>query len=231
MLASLVRTPRIAWHRLQGGGRAEKNPEEASELCRTLARLAPDAAISHLASAEGGLEEAEAARRLQQYGPNSVAQEKRQSIPVQLLTRLAAPLNVMLLGLSVGSYLLGDPRAAIMIAVIVGLSVGLSFIQEYRSNKAAAALRAMVRITATVLRQTGRREIPIERLVPGDLVSLAAGDMVPADLRLIAAKDLFLNEAALTGEALPAEKFAHMAGEEVADPLDLPNSASWAPMW
>jgi Mg2+-importing ATPase len=221
MIAVLARSSSIGW--LRARRRVDAPPEAAPGFYHELAKLAPDAALARLASRGEGLTEEEAARRLKQIGPNEVAQERHQAIPLQLLIRLAAPLNVMLLGLALASYLLGDPRAAIMIAVMVGLSVGLSFIQEYRSGKAAAALRAMVRITATVLRQTGRREIPIEQLVPGDLVSLAAGDMVPADLRLIAAKDLYLNEAALTGEALPAEKFAHMAGAEVADPLDLPN--------
>jgi Mg2+-importing ATPase len=92
---------------------------------------------------------------------------------------------------------------------MVLLATGTAFVQEHRSNKAAARLRALVRTTASVRRRTaGFVEVPIEELVPGDVVSICAGDMVPADLRLIEAKDLFVNQAVLTGEAMPAEKSA-----------------------
>ena len=104
---------------------------------------------------------------------------------------------------------------AAVITVMVVLSVTLAFVQEHRSNNAAARLRAMVRTTATVLRrgadagaESHSLEIPFEELVPGDVVRLAAGDMIPADLRVFTAKDLFLNEAVLTGEAMPVEKSA-----------------------
>ena len=212
-------------------GSARGAKDDMAPRYRAIAQSTTAQALADLQTEAGGLDEAEAERRLDRYGPNAVAQEAQQSIAVQLLIRLATPLNVMLLALAVASYLLGDARAAIMIFAMVILSVGLSFIQEYRSNKAAAELRAMIRTTATVLRRAAapdaappdsRCEIPIEHLVPGDIVVLAAGDMVPADVRLIAAKDLFVNEASLTGEALPAEKTAKDA-LEAQDPLHLPN--------
>ena len=247
-MSEIVLQPRSIWRHLRRGAAAAP-PAEAKEHVaaryRRIARLDADEALAQLDSAIDGLTDAEAARRLQTCGPNAVAHEVRRSIPLQLLLRLWSPLNVMLLSLASASAMLGDVRAAIMIAIMVVLSVGLSFIQEYRSNKAAAELRAMVRTTATVLRRgagasgTGappadnaaeaaaavqtRREIAIEHLVPGDVVTLAAGDMVPADLRLIAGKDLHVNEAPLTGEALPVEKAAKPAAPEVDDPLDLPN--------
>jgi Mg2+-importing ATPase len=113
---------------------------------------------------------------------------------------------------------------------MVLLSVTLAFVQEHRSNNAAARLRAMVHTTATVLRlgadaaaEPHDLEIPIEELVPGDVVKLSAGDMIPADLRVLTAKDLFLNEAALTGEAMPVEKSAAPVQSRSGAPTDLPN--------
>ncbi|RTL68647.1 MAG: magnesium-translocating P-type ATPase, partial [Hyphomicrobiales bacterium] len=121
----------------------------------------------------------------------------------------------------------GDKRAAIVIIVMVLLAVLTSFIQEHRSNEAAAKLRALVRNTASVRRSdvTGGafHECAIEDLVRGDIVHLSAGDMLPADLRLLEAKDLFVNQSALTGEALPVEKFAHAATDAPASPFDIPN--------
>ena len=148
--------------------------------------------------------------------------------------RAKNPLNALLLSLAVISYFLGDIRAAIVIAIMVVLAITTAFIQEHRSNDAAAKLRAMVKTTAGVKRRGaavragedqshGFAEIPIERLVPGDVVRLSAGDMIPADLRLISAKDLFINQSALTGEAMPSEKSASPCTGEILDPFDLPN--------
>ena len=229
----------MLWHRLWRWDRPAvtgKGHPDASSRYLDVARLASEEALAQLGTTGGGLDEGEAALRLRKMGPNAVAQERQASILVQLLVRLATPLNVLLLALAFASYLLSDARAAVMIAMMVILSVGLSFIQEYRSQKAAAALRAMVRTTATVLRRPSaqesgqatptepvQREIPIEELVPGDVIALAAGDMFPADVRLISAKELFVNAASLTGEALPAEKFAKPVPDGIGDPLDLPN--------
>src|SRR6202035_431577 len=122
---------------------------------------------------------------------------------------------------------LGDKRATAVIAVMVLLSVSLSFVQEHRSNNAAAKLRAMVRTTTTVLRRTGAGEqileVPIEEIVPGDVLRLSAGDLVPADVRVLAAKDLFLNEASLTGEAMPVEKSVAAVHDQRDASTDLPN--------
>jgi Mg2+-importing ATPase len=138
---------------------------------------------------------------------------------------------------------MGDEEASVIIFIMVVLSVSFAFIQERKSNKAAEELRAMVHTTATVLRSTlsGEapapaatayaaapagstvKELPIHLLVPGDVVHLSAGDLVPADVRLLSAKDLFVNQAPLTGEALPAEKFSGAASDVMKDPLQVPN--------
>ena len=108
-------------------------------------------------------------------------------------------------------------------ALMIVLGVTLRFVQETRANTAAEALRAMIRVTATVLREGGRIEVPLREVVPGDVVALAAGDMVPGDARLLTAKDLFVMQSALTGESLPAEKDELPQGIAGREPLECPN--------
>ena len=175
-----------------------------------------------------GLATAEAARRLESYGRNLVSRVRKPTIIEEIWSRAKNPLNALLLTLAAASYLIGDLRAAAVIVLMVFLSVATAFIQEHRSNQAAAQLRAMVRTTASVRRADAGGhedfvEVPIETLVPGDVVRLSAGDMIPGDLRLLEAKDLFVNQSALTGEAMPAEKYAHACDEHIIDPFDLPN--------
>lgn len=155
----------------------------------------------------------------------------------QLLKILINPFVLLLTVLAVVSYLTGDLEAALVMASMVVLSSSLTFFQEFRSNKAAESLKQMVSTKATVNRITGiltghdgravmmkqRKDVPLSELVPGDVVHLAAGDMIPADVRLLSAKDLFLSQSALTGEAMPVEKFADVdtATQSV---LDLKNT-------
>jgi Mg2+-importing ATPase len=175
-----------------------------------------------------GLATAEAARRLDSYGHNLVSRVRKPTIIEEIWSRAKNPLNALLLTLAAASYVIGDLRAAAVIVLMVFLSVATAFIQEHRSNQAAAQLRAMVRTTASVRRADAGGhedfvEVPIETLVPGDVVRLSAGDMIPGDLRLLEAKDLFVNQSALTGEAMPAEKYAHACDQHIIDPFDLPN--------
>ena len=163
-----------------------------------------------------------------------MARENKPSVPRELWARAKNPMNALLLGLAVVSDFLGDMRAAVVIAAIVALAIAMAFIQEHRSNDAAAKLRAMVKTTASVRRRggclsrtenhsNGFYEIPIEQLVPGDIVRLSAGDMIPADLRLVSAKDLFIDQSALTGGSIPAEKLARSCEATVADAFNMPN--------
>ena len=183
---------------------------------------------AQLGSSVEGLTAAEASARLQAYGLNLITRERKPTILQEIWGRARNPLNALLLTLAVVSHFLGDDRAAIVIVVMVLLAITTAFVQEHRSNAAAAQLRAMVRTTASVKRRTEAgegqfNETPIGEVVPGDIVRLSAGDMIPADLRLIEAKDLFVNQSALTGEAMPAEKFAHACEHRTDDPFDLPN--------
>lgn len=187
-----------------------------------------EAVLASLHSSRAGLSVREAAHRLRSVGLNRIAHERRPSLLRELAGRAKNPLNALLLALAVASYALGDLRASVVIAAMVVLSVGLAFFQEHRSNEAAARLQAMVRTHASVRRPGAHTadnfvEEPIERLAPGDIVRLSAGDMIPADLRLLEAKDLFVNQSALTGESMPVEKFAHAAPS--SDPFAAQNLA------
>jgi Mg2+-importing ATPase len=188
------------------------------------ARVDTDTVLKELGSQLGGLNETEADSRLERIGTNEIAREKRQSALRRLLSNIKNPLVLLLLALAVLSFLTGDLRAMAVIFSMVVLGVVLRFFQEMRADNAAAKLQAMVSNTATVVRGGKQEEVSLKMLVPGDIIRLAAGDMVPADVRVLSAKDLFLNQAALTGEALPVEKKAAPAPAEVKNPLELPNT-------
>jgi Mg2+-importing ATPase len=160
-----------------------------------------------LQTGENGLSEAEAERRLEQYGPNVVAQEQQHRRLRILVHACLNPLVILLLLLATVSLMTGDARAATVMLIMVVLGVALRFIQEARADDAAAKLKAMISVTATVVRDGQPREMPLGQLVPGDVVRLSAGDMIPADLRIIASKDIFVIQSSLTGESLPVEKF------------------------
>lgn len=169
---------------------------------------------------ESGLSSEEAAQRREQYGPNAIVHEKKLTFFGRLWGNARNPLVILLSILAVVSYLTGDLRAAIVIAVMVLLGIILRFIQEARADNAAEKLQSMVSTTATVIRAGQEQEIPMLEIVPGDLVHLSVGDLVPADMRVISARDLFINQAALTGEAIPVEKKPDCAGSNDS-PLEM----------
>ena len=195
------------------------NPEQLLEK----AQAETDTVLKELGSQLVGLSEAEAASRFKQYGANEIAREKHQSALMRLLSNIKNPLVLLLLALGTLSYFTGDQRATVVIFVMVVLGVVLRFYQEMRADNAAEQLQSMVSNTATLVRGGKEEEVPLKMLVPGDIIRLAAGDMVPADVRVLTAKDLFLNQATLTGEALPVERKADRAPTDIVNPLDLPN--------
>ena len=153
-----------------------------------------------------GLSEQEAQKRLTEYGLNEAAKKKKRTIVFQFISRFFHPLVVLLVVIAAVTFWTGDAVSGSIIGVMAVMSVVLGFYQEYRAGKEAEKLSEMVRATATVYRNGKSKEIPIRQIVPGDIVDLFAGDMIPADLRIIQAKDLFINQAALTGESMPVEK-------------------------
>lgn len=172
-----------------------------------------------------GLSNAEAAILLRQCGPNEIKPIKQRTIVLQFLAHFHNPLVLVLL-VAIGiSALNGDEISALIIGLIILMSVTLDFIQEYRAGQSAARLAAQVAITATVLRDGKTCEIPVVQVVPGDIVFLSAGDLVPADGQLLEAKDLFVNQSQLTGEPYPVEKRAD-ASASADDPWDLEEKAA-----
>ena len=186
-------------------------------------RADTETVLRELESRLDGLSEAEADSRLKQYGLNAIAREERQSALMRLLSNVKNPLVLLLTALGVLSFLTGDLRATTVIFVMVVLGVVLRFYQEMRADNAAEKLKAMVSNTATLVRDGKEAEVPLKMLVPGDIIRMAAGDMVPADVRVLSAKDLFLNQSALTGESLPVERKADATSADVQNPLELPN--------
>ena len=166
------------------------------------------AAFSRLGTRDTGLRQDEAHAILERTGPNEVEHEKPLTWYQHLWLCYKNPFNLLLTVLAVVSYLTEDAKATIVIGSMVILSTLLRFVQEGRSNRAAERLKAMVGNTATVLRDGAQVELPIRQLAEGDLIVLSAGDMIPADCRLLVAKDLFVSQSAMTGESLPVEKMA-----------------------
>jgi P-type Mg2+ transporter len=177
-----------------------------------------------LRTSAAGLTQSEAEERARASGPNQVAQEKKQGWPLRVLKIIRNPLVILLSFLSAISFLTGDARAGFVMAGMVALSVGLRFWQEARADAAAEELKAMIHVTATVVRDGVAREIPLRDLVPGDIVNLAAGDMIPGDVRLLTSKDVFVSQGSLTGESLPVEKFHDLQAKEESSPTELTNT-------
>ncbi|MDD5729925.1 MAG: magnesium-translocating P-type ATPase [Candidatus Omnitrophica bacterium] len=165
-----------------------------------------EALLEKLGTSQKGLTEQEALSRLEGYGFNEPAKKKKRTILGQILSKFVNPLVIVLLVIASFSLFFGEKIEAALVILMAVMSVFLSFIQEYRAGKEAEKLSEMVRATATVYRSGKSREVKIREIVPGDIVDLFAGDMIPADLRIISCKDLFINQASLTGESFPIEK-------------------------
>ena len=162
--------------------------------------------LQELNSSPQGLPEAEAEPRLQTYGPNRLQPRQRHDALMLFLAQFKSPITIMLLFAALLSLFLDSRTEAIIILAIVFLSSLLSFWQEFSASDAVQKLLAIVQLKAQVRRNGIEREIPVEEIVPGDIVLLNAGDIIPADGVILESKDLFINEAALTGETFPAEK-------------------------
>ena len=157
---------------------------------------------------ERGLTEKEAAKRLRKFGENIVFKKKKFRPLVAFARKFNSPLLQILVVASIISFFIGQNINAIILLLMVLLSAILDFVNSYKSEKAVASLIAKVVTTATVIRDGVKREIEFKKIVPGDIVFLSAGDIVPADAQVIASRDFFVNQSALTGESFPVEKVA-----------------------
>ncbi len=188
------------------------------------ARKDGDELLREMRTSPQGLTQTEAEERARTAGPNEVAQEKPQGWSIRLLKIMRNPLVILLGTLSAISFATGDARAGTVMAMMVALSVGLRFWQEARADAAAAKLKAMIHVTATVIRDGTAKEVPLRDLVPADVIQLSAGDMIPGDVRVLSSKDLFVSQGSLTGESLPVEKFHDPETKEVTSPIELTNT-------
>jgi len=186
------------------------------------AGLSPDEVLSRLGSRPDGLSSDEAAERLRQFGPNALATHRVHGVAV-LFRQIRNPILVLLLGAALVSGLTGGGTNAVIIAVIVALSVGLGFFNEYRAEVAMASLRGKIRHEAEVLRDGQSCRIGVASLVPGDVVALRIGALVPADVRLLKVDELECDEGVLTGESMPVVKSLAPVADRQA--LDQPGCA------
>jgi P-type Mg2+ transporter len=203
----------------------EKHPIRVSPVVIEAARLDVAGVYSRLTTCAEGLTSEKAAVLMAAHGQNVLARDQRPGFLRLLWRSVINPLVTLLAVLATVSFATGDPRAGIVMVSMVVLSVGLRLYQEARADSAAASLRAMISVNATALRDGAPREIPLAELVPGDVVHLAAGDMIPADVRIVQAKDLFVSQGSLTGESFPIEKHAVGMAPAAVSPLDLPTIA------
>ncbi len=164
--------------------------------------------FAKLKTTENGLSDKAARQKLLEDGPNEAVVEKKHGVLFQFFSKFLHPLVILLLVIGTFSFIFDEKISASIVLLLAVISVFLTFIQEYRSGKEAEKLKRMVRTTATVYRNNKQREIQIRDIVRGDVIYLSAGDMVPADLRIISCKDLFINHSALTGESFQVEKTA-----------------------
>jgi len=192
-----------------------------------------EAVLNEMGVSRQGLSSLEAANRLGSFGMNTISHEKPDSLLKRLLKAFINPFTVVLFILALVSLFTDvifsnekNPRSVILICSMVLLSGMLRFVQESRSNKAAEKLKALVHTTAMVERgEEGTIEIPLSNIVPGDIVHISAGDLIPADIRLVESKDLFINQSTLTGESEPVEKVHSASGRIYQTLTDLPNIA------
>jgi P-type Mg2+ transporter len=193
---------------LHASARPEAPAIRVSAIVVESAALDVGGVYARLRTRAAGLTAGEAAARLVEHGPNTLAKDQRPGLLKLLWGAVLNPLVILLAVLATISFATGDSRAGSMMVLMIALSVGLKLVQEAQANSAAAKLKAMISVNATVLREGAPQEIAVAHLVPGDVVQLAAGDMIPGDVRIVQAKDLFVIQGSLTGESFPVEKYA-----------------------
>ena len=197
--------------------------EEAKRMVE-LCALPAEEALQRLGTTEAGLSEATVEEAREQYGPNLLSHKIEKGLLGELFERCKNPLVIQLLVICVVSILMQDYRSATVVGGMILLSVVLAYVQESRSSKAVEALQAMVQTDCAVIRNGMECDLPIGDIVPGDIVVLNAGAIIPADLRLISAKDFFVSQSSLTGESMPVEKSAEPADVAGRGLIELQNA-------
>jgi Mg2+-importing ATPase len=184
-----------------------------------------DVILGRLETTDKGLTDKEAKKRIEEYGYNEPPRKKEKSIAMQIFSKFFEPLIIVLIIIGVLSLVFGDIPSAIIVFALTIMSVVMGFVQEFRASKEVEKLMEMVKTTTTIYRNGKPKEINIRDIVPGDIVDLYAGDMIPADLRILSCKDLFINQATLTGESIPVEKTPKPNDKKTTSMADMPNIA------
>ena len=184
----------------------------------------PDNALFLMKTREEGLNDSEVETFREEWGTNDLGQKKKHGFVMEILIRCKNPLVIQLLVIAAISLATGDAASASIVGAMVVISVGLSYYQESKSGKAVEKLNALVQTNCHVIREGKETEIPMSEIVPGDIVVLQAGSIIPADLRLISAKDFFVSQSSLTGESMPVEKHAETPAEPSAAVIEMPNA-------
>jgi Mg2+-importing ATPase len=197
-----------------------EHEQKLIELCT----LPAEEALQRFGVTESGLSDEQVETAREEYGSNILSHRKEAGIVMELLQRCRNPLVIQLLVICIVSLLMGDVRAATVVGAMVLLSVVLAYVQEHRSSKAVEKLNAMVQTNSLVMRDGKECDIPIAEIVPGEIVILQAGALIPADLRLISAKDFFVSQSSLTGESMPVEKHAEPADVTGRGVIELQNA-------
>jgi Mg2+-importing ATPase len=203
---------------------ASRTTSEAEKRLIDLCKLSVQSVLQTIETDLHGLSEKDADRRLSEFGPNELSRLNRMSFWTDMFERLRSPLIIQLLVITIVSSIIGEAKSAIIVGGMILLSVGLSFVLDHRSGRAVEALGKRVQSRTYVLRDGVETEIKMSEVVPGDIVLLHAGSIVPADLRLISAKDFFVSESTLTGESLPVEKMVLNTEKDADSALELTNA-------
>ena len=185
--------------------------EQYYKLLQNICSISVEEALKALEASLPGLNSDTADERLKKYGENYLLKARKISFFMDILIRFKNPLVIQLLLICIISGFMGDLRSVIVVGAMIFLSVFLAYFQERRSSNAAEKLQKMVQAYTTVLREGKEERIPMSYIVPGDIVILDAGSIIPADIRIIYAKDFFVSQSALTGESMPLEKYADFA--------------------
>ncbi len=207
-------------NKIKLSNRNDKNYQKLFELCNSK----EDEAVARMNSSASGLSGEEAEDRLREFGSNLLFRGKKHNIAIDLLLRFKNPLVIQLLVICVVSLVMADFRSATVVGGMIFLSVFLAFFQEKMSDRAAEELQKLVQTTTIVIREGIEEEIIIRDVVPGDVVVLQAGSIIPADSRILQAKDFFVSQSALTGESMPVEKFAAPNNLDLREPLSFSNA-------
>ena len=203
---------------LQSAGQTDvkRNGDPTASVPKAYWNIEPKGLLAALSSAPTGLAQAEAESRLKQVGPNALEQRRQATALRLFLNQFRSPLVLILIFAAIVSAVVGEwVDASIVLAVVLGSTI-LGFTQEYMAGNAVEKLRSQVTIKSNVLRDREPRALPSEQIVPGDVVNLSAGSLIPADGILLDAQDFFVSQAVLTGETFPVEKTAGAVAEDAS---------------